>query len=68
MASGECHGRQWYTGTSPVEVHQGDERARARDGQRKTEENWFVHPEEMKAKGRFHCQHQLLHWRVVEKT
>lgn len=68
MASGVCHDRQWCTGASLVEVHQDDERARACDGQGKAEGNRFVHPEEMKAKGRFHCHHHLLHWRVVEKT
>jgi len=33
-----------------VKVHQKDERARACDGCEKAEVNWFVHPEEMKAK------------------
>lgn len=51
-----------------MEVHQGDDRVGACDGQGKAEGNWFGHTEEMKAQGRFHCYHQLVSWRVVEKT
>jgi len=50
ISHGIGHDRQWCIGASPVKVHQKDERARACDGCEKAEVNWFVHPEEMKAK------------------